>query len=99
MKEITMSAWQVTQLFLSDSGPQEVWININNKKLRCTCEGFTTRSMCKHTRFVSERMKNNAGVYPVEISNKAPEPEATLASLDPILFRDFLLKYGKIEVI
>ena len=99
MKETTMSSWQITQLFLSDSGPQEVWINIDNKKLRCTCEGFNTRSMCKHTRFVSERMNNNAGVYPVEISSKAPEQAAAIASLDPIMFRDFLLKYGKIEVL
>ena len=53
MKETTMSTWQVTQLFLSDSGPHEVWINIDNKKLRCNCEGFNSRSMCKHTRYVS----------------------------------------------
>jgi len=44
-------------------------------------------------------MKNNSGVYPVEISNKAPEQDAAIASLDPILFREFLLKYGKIEVL
>jgi len=99
MKETTMSTWQVTQLFLSDSGPHEVWINVDNKKLRCNCEGFNTRSMCKHTRYVSERMKNNFGVYPVEISTKAPPLAAEMASLDPIMFRNFLLKYGKIEVL
>jgi hypothetical protein len=44
-------------------------------------------------------MKKNSGIYPVEISNKAPETDAALASLDPIMFRDFLLKYGKIEVL
>jgi hypothetical protein len=55
--------------------------------------------MCKHTRYVSEKMKNNSGVYPVEISSKAPQQDAAIASLDPIMFRDFLLKYGKIEVL
>jgi hypothetical protein len=44
-------------------------------------------------------MKNNSGIYPVEISSKAPEHDAALASLDPIMFRDFLLRYGKIEVL
>jgi hypothetical protein len=99
MKETTMSTWQVTQLFLSDSGPHEVWINIDNKKLRCNCEGFNARSLCKHTRYVSEKMKNNFGVYPVEISSKAPQEDAAIASLDPVMFRDFLLRYGKIEVL
>jgi len=99
MKDITMSTWQVTQLFLSETGVHEVYVNLDNKKLRCNCEGFLARSGCKHTRFVSERMSTNGGVYPVEVSNKASTAETALAALSPDIFRDFLLKYGKIEVL
>ena len=94
-----MADWQITQLFLSETGVHEVYVNLDSKKLKCTCEGFSTRTACKHTRFVSERMKKNNGVYPVQVSNKASESESTLASLDPKMFREFLLKYGKIEAV
>lgn len=99
MKDTTMSSWQITQIFLSDTGVEEVFVNLDNKKLRCTCEGYSSRSACKHVRFVSDRMKINGGVYPVEVSNKASDSESEMAILDPKLFRKFLLRYGKIEVI
>jgi hypothetical protein len=99
MKDITMDAWQITQLFLSDTGIHEVYVNLDNKKLRCNCTGFVTRSGCKHTRYVGEKMNNNGGIYPVEVSNRATSAETALASLSPEIFRDFLLKYGKIEVL
>jgi hypothetical protein len=99
MKEIIMSEWQITQLFLSETGVHEVYVNLDSKKLKCNCDGFSTRSACKHVIFVSKRMKANGGVYPVQISNKASESESTLASLDPKMFREFLLKYGKIEAL
>lgn len=99
MKETTMADWQITQLFISETGVHEVYVNLDSKKLKCNCDGFSSRSACKHTRFVSQRMKDNNGVYPVQVSNKASESESSLASLDPKMFRDFLLKYGKIEAL
>jgi hypothetical protein len=99
MKEDTMSEWQATQLFLSETGVHEVATNLDNAKLRCDCVSFRERSICKHTRFVSIRRSQNNGIYPVEVSKKASEHEASLASLDPKLFRPFLVKYGKIEIV
>lgn len=99
MKEMIMGEWQVTQLFLSETGVHEVDINLDTKKLRCNCPGFSTRTACKHTRYVQERMKTNGGVYPVEVSNRAPSSESSFATLDPKLFRDFLIKYGKIQAL
>lgn len=98
MKEKTMS-WQTTQLFLSQSGVQEVQINLDSQKLRCTCDGSNTRGVCKHTVFVAKRMELNGGIYPVEISKRAKIEDATTANLDPEAFREFLVKYGKIEVL
>lgn len=99
MKETTMSNWQITQIFLSDTGVHEVHVNTSNLKLRCNCLGFNTRNSCKHSNFVRERMNNNGGIYPVEISNKVSRFESNSALEDPIAFREILLKYGKIEVL
>ena len=99
MKDMTMNAWQITQLFLSDSGVHEVYVHKDNKKLKCNCDGFEARAFCKHVRFVSERMRTNGGIYPVEVSNKAPHSETEIASSSPELFRNFLIKYGKIQVL
>jgi hypothetical protein len=50
-------------------------------------------------RYVKTRIEENDGIYPVEVSSRASQAESSMASLDPELFRAFLFKYGKIEVI
>jgi len=94
-----MSDWQATQLFLSDTGVHLVDINVVSTRLRCDCPGYSSRNQCKHVKFVRNRMSNNQGVYPVEVSNKASTEEAAEAKETPESFRKFLLKYGKVEVI
>lgn len=91
--------WQTTQLFLSTDGVQEVSINMESHKLRCTCDGYGVRNACKHTRFVKQRMDENGGIYPTEVSTRASRIDAIAASQDPTLFRELLINYGKIEVI
>jgi hypothetical protein len=98
MKEAIMS-WQIAQIFLSETGVHEVQINADSKKLRCDCAGYGSRSVCKHMRYVRKRIEENDGIYPVEVSSRASQAESSVASLDPELFRAFLFKYGKIEVI
>jgi hypothetical protein len=95
----TMSDWQATQIFLSDTGVHEVQINLDSARLRCDCPGYSSRSQCKHTRFVKSKMLENDGVYPVEVSNKASAEESEEARLDPSSFRKFLFKYGRVEVV
>lgn len=91
--------WQTTQLFLSGDGVHEVSINVGNHKLKCTCVGFDLRSACKHTRFVKQRMEENGGIYPTEVSTRASRIDTVVASQDPVLFRELLINYGKIEVL
>jgi len=95
----TMSEWQATQIFLSDTGVHEVQINLDSARLRCDCPGFSSRSYCKHTKFVQKRMLENEGVYPVEVSRAASPEEGNMARNDPESFRKFLFKYGRVEVI
>ncbi|CAB4122152.1 hypothetical protein UFOVP27_76 [uncultured Caudovirales phage] len=91
--------WMVTQIFLSETGVHEVDVHHSSHKLRCNCIGYSTRGSCKHTRFVKEKMNKNGGVYPVEISNKIDRETSIAASQDPDVFRELLVKYGKIVTI
>lgn len=95
----TAVTWQTTQLFLSADGVQEVCVDLNSHKLKCTCDGFQSRNACKHVRFVKQRMDENGGVYPTEVSTRASKLDTMIASQDPVLFRDLLVNYGKIEVV
>jgi len=91
--------WIITQLFLSESGIHEVYVNSKNHKIRCDCDGYNVRGTCKHTKFVQTRMTINGGMYPVEVSNKVSMDIVAAASNDPAAFREIILKYGKIEAI
>ncbi len=91
--------WQITQIFLSDTGVHEVHVQSSTQKLKCNCPGFSERSMCKHARFVKTRMDKNGGIYPVEVSTKVSREESLEASHDPFAFRELLVNYGKIEAL
>lgn len=102
-KSTVSEDFRVIQFFLSPSnspgpGIYEVSTNKPHTKLKCTCPGYSGRSTCKHTKFVRARIEQNDGVYPLEISTRATKEAAKEASGSNESFREFLLKYGKIEV-
>lgn len=91
--------WMITQIFLSDTGVHEVYVQHSTQKLKCNCPGFNVRGICKHTRFVNKRMDENGGVYPVEISKRVENSLDYMDIDDPKVFRELLVNYGKIEAI
>jgi len=97
-----MSSTKLIQVFLSQSqtpGPGIYEVSGDEQgNLFCTCPGFKGRSTCKHARFVKSRMDNNDGNYPLEISSRATEEEADKAKKSAENFREFVIKYGRIEV-
>jgi hypothetical protein len=86
-------------MFLSPRGVFEVELNMSTSSTRCTCPAYAARQFCKHTRWVESRMRNNGGTYPMSVSTRAPAVEATRANKSSAAFREFVVKYGKIEVI
>lgn len=102
MKGKTMNSLRLVQVFLSQSqtpGPSIFEVSTNDDgELFCTCPGFKGRSTCKHTKFVQARIDSNSGSYPLEISSRATEEEANVAKTSNDKFREFIIKYGKIEV-
>ena len=88
---------KLIQVFLSQQttpGPAIYEVSTTQEgDIICTCPGFNGRSTCKHA-----RIKNNNGAYPLEISKRATKEEADLAQVSTELFRDFIIRFGKIEV-
>jgi len=102
MRELPMTTdWRVVQLFLSAQavGVFEVEIDTFNKNLRCSCPVWGKRNDCKHSRFVADRLRKNNGHYTIVIPEEVDEAEAVEAHDDPAKFREFVIKYSKIEVL
>lgn len=93
---------RVVQVFLSAAykpGPGIYEVTADGfGNLYCTCSFFVSNSNCKHCTFVEDKIKDNNGSYPLELLSKATAEEAEQAKLSGISYRDFIIKYGKIEV-
>jgi hypothetical protein len=94
---------RLIQVFLSQSattapGIYEVSLDDDKEALSCTCPGFQGRNVCKHTKFVKARIDTNNGTYPLEISSRATKEDAESAKKSNKHFREFVIRFGKIEV-
>ena len=101
-KENNVSDLRLVQVFLSQTqnpGPGIYEVSSNESgDLFCTCPGYRARSVCKHTKFVNARIDSNKGHYPLEISSRATEEDTAKAKRSNQDFREFVIRFGKIEV-
>ena len=95
------SPWRTVQLFISSqaAGVFEVDVNTETKDLRCNCPKWKKTFNCKHVRFVAAKMELSNGHYSILVPNEIPEELAMEANLDAKTFREFVVKYAKIEVL
>jgi hypothetical protein len=97
-----MEEMRLVQIFLGGSGtpgPGIYEVSITtDKTFICTCPGYAGRSSCKHTKFVSARITQNKGTYPLEISTRVTPEDAERAQASADSFREFIIRFGKIEV-
>lgn len=102
MMESSVEHKRLLQVFLSPTatpGPSIFEVSsTTDGTLSCTCSGYKGRTTCKHTRFVKARIDSNQGSYPLEISKSATDEDAQKAKESPEAFRDFVIKFAKIEV-
>ena len=93
--------WRTVQLFLGEDGVSEVSIAAHDsRKVRCTCNSFFGSARCKHTKFVKQRMQENNGNYSISIPEEIDDEDAYEAMENGAeSFREFVLKYGVVEVI
>ena len=92
--------WRTVQLFLGDEGVSEVQIDSENStKVRCSCNAFSKSARCKHARFVKNQIGNNDGHYSIHVPLDISDEYAFTAMSSADAFREFIIKYGKVEVI
>ena len=92
--------WRTVQLFLDDSGVSEVEIDAEDStNVKCNCKVFFRSSRCKHTKYVRNEIENNDGNYAIKVPVDIDDDEALEAMSSSETFREFIIKYGKVEVI
>ena len=92
--------WRTIQLFLGNDGVSEVFVaEEDSTKVRCSCEMFNKKARCKHSEWVRNRMDNNGGVFNMRVPDTINDEETMDALNDPYLFRNFVIKYGKVQVL
>jgi hypothetical protein len=82
------------------SGPNIFEVSSNKEKnLECNCPGFVVKGLCRHTKLVALRIKENDGVYPFEFLTKVDAKQIKAAMKTEAAFRDFIIKNSRIEVL
>lgn len=99
MKGSQLDAWRTVQIFISPTGVHEVQLRPDSNEPRCNCATFKIRASCKHTRFIQARMAENDGHYAILVPENVPEELAEAANADPAKFREFVLKYARVEIL
>ena len=94
------SSWRTVQQFISEQaiGVFDVDVNTETKETRCNCPVWLKRGSCKHVQFVNFRIKHT-GHYSILVPNEISDEMAVEANEDPDKFREFVVKYAKIEVL
>jgi len=102
MKETSMQEPKLIQIFLSKSatpGPGIYEVSITeDKSFVCNCPGYAARKTCMHIKFVNNKVKQNGGSYPLRISTNCTDADADKAMESNEAFREFMIKFGEIEV-
>jgi hypothetical protein len=69
-----------------------------DKHLECNCPGFAVKNNCKHVALIESRIEANEGKYPFDFSSKVTVDEIKSAMKTEEAFREFIIKYAKVEV-
>lgn len=101
MRRLTVIEWRTVQLFLGEDGISEVELDLSdNRNVRCSCARFNSRfGKCKHIKFIENAIVESGGQYSIQVPNSVDELEAALAFDDAEAFREFVVKYAKVEVL
>jgi len=100
------STSKVVQFFLTNDDElpalYEVHLVKESRRLVCTCPGFKGRDICKHIKFVRSRITSDGVTshYALRLDEDTPEPVLeSVAKMSPQEYRDFISRYGIIEVL
>jgi hypothetical protein len=98
--------WRTIQIFLGKNldksgAPQiaEVSMHLDGPaNIKCTCPVFIKLSYCPHSLKVSRRIEKNNGSFGLLVPEDIPDELAHSAFSSAETSREFVIKYGKIEI-
>jgi hypothetical protein len=98
--------WRTIQIFLEKNldkygAPRisEVSIHADGAaNIRCTCETFDRLTYCPHSLKVTKRIEKNNGSFGLLVPEDIPDELAFTAFTSSETSREFVIKYGKIEI-
>lgn len=103
MRELNMDIeWRTVQLFMDNETGAISEVSIDpavSTKVKCDCAEFQSKVRCKHSKFVREYMEEHDGHFSLFIPEEIDEEEAIEAMMTPEGFRNFVIRYGKVEVL
>lgn len=101
MKErLVQESWRTVQLFLTKNYVAEVEVHTeDNERVRCNCSSFEKSKRCSHVKHVRKHMQSNEGHYTIHIPEQVDEDLIVMAMEDTTTFRQFIIDYGKVEVL
>lgn len=93
------SEWRTVQFFVSDKGVHEVKLETSKKiKVKCDCPSFKKLSPCVHATYVRKNIVKigDDRTYSISIPEEVDDDEAMIALSDPDLFREFVVRHGRV---
>lgn len=98
--------WRTIQVFLGKNldnkgAPQIAEVSIHAdgpSNIRCTCPTFDRIDYCPHTIKVTKRIERNNGSFGLLVPEDIPDDVAYSAFTSAESSREFVIKYGKIEI-
>lgn len=92
--------WRTIQFFLGEEGISEVAADVMDaKKMRCTCQEFSKNAKCKHIKHIKEKIVKSGGTYQISTPATASDELAEMAMADEDLWREFMIKFSRVETI
>jgi hypothetical protein len=99
--------WRTIQLFLGKELNKKGELVVNEvsihaeqaKNIKCTCYGYAKLGNCVHVKFVEDKMTINNGSFGLLVPEHVSNDLAHESFLDSESARNFILNYGKIEVL
>lgn len=94
-----VSEWRTVQFFVSTKGVHEVALETSKKiKVKCDCPSFKKFSPCVHANYVRKNITKDGDdrTYSISIPEYVADEEAIEALNDSVLFREFVLKHGRV---
>ena len=100
------SEWRTVQIFISEELNEKNALEVSEvsihadgpSNIRCTCKDYQKLALCKHTNYVIRKMEKNNGSFGLMIPEDIPDELAYSAFSEADSSRDFVINYGKIEV-